>query len=47
VSRSLAIIAAAAVAGTALAAAVTLPALVTLGTDSPPESLPLAVSGSR
>jgi hypothetical protein len=38
-SRALAIIATAAVAGTAFAAAVTLPTLVTLGSDSPPESL--------
>ena len=41
--RGLAIIATAAVAGTALAAAVTLPALVTLGPNTAPESLPLAV----
>ncbi|HYX76627.1 MAG TPA: hypothetical protein VE757_05570, partial [Gaiellaceae bacterium] len=40
-SKGLAIIAAAAVSGTAFAAAVSLPALVTLGSDPAPQALPL------
>ncbi|HSD77582.1 MAG TPA: hypothetical protein VLA98_09260, partial [Solirubrobacteraceae bacterium] len=40
-SRVLTIVATAAVAGTAFAAAVTLPTLVTLHSDAPPESLAL------
>ena len=46
-SRGLAILATAAVTGTAFAAAVTLPTVVTLGSDSPPESLALPSSSSR
>jgi hypothetical protein len=46
-SRGLAILATAAVTGTAFAAAVTLPTLVTLGSDTPPESLALPPSATR
>ena len=46
-SRGLASLATAAVTGTAFAAAVTLPTLVTLGSDTPPESLALPQSATR
>lgn len=47
-SRGLAILATAAVTGSAFAAAVTLPTLVTLGSDAPPESLALPpAAGNR
>src|SRR5215218_3783442 len=48
VSRGLSILATAAVTGSAFAAAVTLPTLVTLGSDAPPESLALPpAAGNR
>ena len=47
-SRGLAILATAAVTGSAFVAAVTLPTLVTLGSDAPPESLALPpAAGNR
>jgi hypothetical protein len=47
VSRSLAIVAVAALIGAALGAAVTLPALVVSGEDSPPAALSLATGSKR
>ena len=46
-SRSIAIIAVAALIGAALGAAVTLPTLVVIGNDTPPAALPFGSGGGE